>query len=293
MVRGRYVALNGVPVDVTKFKDRERRLVEREFNLSFTQQLPAYNEITAGRWFTADDYARGGFSVEQGIARSLGWKLGDVLTWQVAGRNVEAPIVSIRKLDWDSMQVNFFVIATPAVLREAPISYITSVYLPPGRSQLVGELSQRFPNLTVVDVSLLLRQMQDLLDQAIQAVQLVFLFALAAGILVLYAALRASEDERTREAAVMRTLGAARRQVLAVQRAEFGALGLIAGLLAAGGATALGLLIANQAFQMSYQPDPWVWLAGPALGALCAAVNMRAGARLVLERPPLNALRDL
>ncbi len=292
MVRGRYVALNGRPVDTDAFKDRERRLVEREFNLSFFADLPAHNQVTAGRWFDAAELAAGGLSVEDGIAQSLGWKLGDRLTWEVAGQSFTAPITSVRRLDWDSMRVNFFVITTPKLLDGFPASYVTSFHLPESQAAVVNRLSQRFPNMTVIDTSAILRQVNAMMEQVIRAVQFVFLFALGAGVLVLYAALAATQDERVHEAAVMRALGASRAQVLAAQRAEFLALGLVAGALASVGATAIGFAIARFVFQFGYTVNHWVWLAGPALGLVCVSVNVWAGARAALGRPPIAALRE-
>jgi putative ABC transport system permease protein len=292
MIRGRYVALNDTPIDAEVFKDRERRLVEREFNLSFMAERPGHNQVAGGAWFGAGDLASGALSVEDGIARSLGWKLGDRLTWEVAGRRFTAPITSIRKLDWDSMQVNFFVIATPGLLEGYPASYVASMHLREAQAGFVSRLSQRFPNLTVIDTSAILRQLNSMMDQVIRAVQFVFLFALGAGVLVLYAALLATQDERVHEAAVMRALGASRAQVLAAQRAEFLALGLVAGALASVGATAIGFAIAQQVFQFQYHVNHWVWLAGPALGLVCVSVNVWAGARAALNHPPIAALRE-
>ena len=214
------------------------------------------------------------------------------MTWEVAGRRFTAPITSIRKLDWDSMQVNFFVIATPGLLEGFPASYVASMHLREAQAGFVSRLSQRFPNLTVIDTSAILRQLNSMMDQVIRAVQFVFLFALGAGVLVLYAALLATQDERVHEAAVMRALGASRAQVLAAQRAEFLALGLVAGALASVGATAIGFAIAQQVFQFQYTVNHWVWLAGPALGLVCVSVNVWAGARAALNHPPIAALRE-
>jgi putative ABC transport system permease protein len=146
--------------------------------------------------------------------------------------------------------------------------------------------------MTVIDSSAILRQVQEMMDQVIHAVQFVFLFALGAGVLVLYAALVATQDERVHEGAVMRALGASRAQVLAAQRVEFFALGLIAGVLASVGATAIGLAIARQVFEFPYEINNWVWLAGPALGLACVSLNVWAGARAALNHPPIAALRE-
>lgn len=292
MVRGRYVALNGAGVDAEAFEDRERRLVEREFNLSFSVAPPAHNEVVAGTWFGPRELDSGALSVEAGLAGRLGWRVGDRLTFEVAGQRFEAPITNVRRLDWDSMKVNFFVIATPRLLEGFPASYVTSFHLPEAQAGVVNRLAQRFPNMTVIDTSQILRQVQAMADKVIRAVQFVFLFALGAGVLVLYAALLATQDERVHEAAVMRALGASRSQVLAAQRAEFVALGLLAGALAAIGATAIGFAIATRVLEFEYHVNHWVWLAGPLAGLACVGLNAWAGARAALSRPPILALRE-
>ncbi len=292
MVRGRYVALNGAAVDAEAFQERERRLVEREFNLSFSLAPPAHNEVVAGRWFGPAELASGALSVEAGLAGRLGWRVGDRLAFEVAGQRFEAPITNVRRLDWDSMKVNFFVIATPRLLDGFPVSYVTSFHLPEAQAGVVNHLAERFPNVTVIDTSQILRQVQAMADKVIGAVQFVFLFALGAGVLVLYAALLATQDERVQEAALMRALGASRSQVLAAQRAEFVALGLLAGSLAAIGATAIGFVIATRVLEFDYQLNHWVWLAGPLAGLACVGLNAWAGARAALSRPPILVLRE-
>jgi putative ABC transport system permease protein len=293
MVRGRLTAINDRAVQVDDYEnERTRRLVEREFNLSYMERMPAHNRIIAGRPFTAADLANGALSVESGIAKSLGVQVGDRLTWNVGGRSFTAPIVNLRALDWDSMQVNFFVVTTPALLEDFPTSFITSFHLPDARATAINGLVRDFPNLTVVDMSAILKQALTVMEQVIAAVQFVFLFALAAGLLVLYAALLATQDERVQEAAVMRALGASRAQVAAASRAEFIALGLLAGLLAAAGAAAIGYVLATRVFQFAYSVNPWLWLAGPLAGLACVGLNAWAGTRAALKRPPIAALRE-
>jgi len=293
MVRGRLMAVNGQPINAEQFEEpRTRRLVEREFTLSYLERLPGHNRVSAGRWFDAGDIAGGALSVEEGIAKTLGVKIGDVLTWQVGGRSFKAPITSLRKLDWDSMQVNFFVITTPALLRDFPASFITSFHVDRTQGQALNRLTAAFPNLTVVDMSAILRQALTVMEQVIRAVQFVFLFALVAGVLVLYAALLATQDERTHEAAVMRALGASRAQVAAAQRAEYLAMGLVAGLLAAAGATGIGFVLSWKVFQFDYHMNPWVWIAGPLAGLVCVGLNAWLGARRALSHPPILALRE-
>jgi len=290
MVRGRVTARNGQPVSEADYsEERARRLVEREFNLSFVDAPPAHNRIVAGKWFPPE--ARE-ISVEEGIAKTLGWSLGDELTFSVGSESFQARITSLRALRWDSMKVNFFVIAPPRLLRDFPASYISAFRLPPGSERVVNELSSRYPNITVVDVSAAMRQAQSVIDQVIAAVQFVFLFALGAGMLVLYSALVATEDERRREAAVMRVHGASRRQVTGSQRVEFLAMGALAGLLATIGAAAIGQLLARRVFELDLPPSPELWLAGPLAGLALLSLNAWLSARKVLRASPALTLRD-
>ena len=293
MVRGRLTQVNGRAIATDGFGDaRAKRMVEREFNLSYMDALPSHNEIVAGRWFAAGAGNEGGLSIEVGIAKTLGVELGDSLTFTVAGQSFTAPITSLRKLDWDSMQVNFFVIAPPAVLRDFPTSHITAFNLAGARAGAIPALSQQFPNLTVVDLSSILAQALTVMEKVIQAVQVVFYFALAAGLLVLYAALMASHDERMHEAALMRALGASRAQVAAAHRVEFLAIGLAAGILAAIAASAIGMVLAIKVFQFPYTVNPWVFVIGPVIALVCVGLNAWQGTRAAVRQPPIAALRE-
>jgi putative ABC transport system permease protein len=290
MVRGRLAAVNGRKVTENDFaEERARRLVEREFNLSFSEQPPAHNVLSAGRWFTPE--ARE-ISVEEGIAQTLGWKLGDELSFSVGSDSFSARLTSLRKLRWDSMKVNFFVIAPPRLLQGFPASYISAFRLEPGGERLMNELTARFPNLTIVDVGAAVKQAQGVIDHVITAVQYVFLFALGAGLLVLYSALVATEDERRREAAVMRVHGASRRQVTGIQRVEFLAMGLLAGVLATAGAAAIGQLLARRVFELDLPPSPGLWMAGPLAGVALLSLNAWISARKVLTASPALTLRE-
>jgi len=293
MIRGRLMAINGQAVKAEAYEDqRTKRLVEREFNLSFMATLPAHNSVSAGRWFQRRDLTDGALSVEEGIAKRLNIAVGDTLTWSVAGREFTAPVTNLRKLDWDSMRVNFFVITTPNLLEDRPTSYLTSFYLPGGAHDAMNRLVARFSNLTVVDMSAILNQVLRIVDQVVNAVQIVFLFALAAGVLVLYSALLATQDERLQEAAVMRALGAARAQIAKAQQAEFLALGLIAGVLASISAFSIGYVLADRVFNFPYAFSSWIWVAGPILGLACVSFNAWMGARAALNHPPMLALRE-
>jgi len=290
MVRGRLVAVNGKPVTEADFgEERAKRLVEREFNLSYAVRQPAHNEVVAGAWYKPG--ARE-LSVEEGIARTLGWKMGDELTFTVGAERFKAPITSLRKLRWDSMKINFFVIAPPELLADFPASFVSAFRAEAGQEAALNQLVQRFPNLTLVDVGAAVKQAQGVIDQLINAVQFVFLFALGAGLLVLYSALVATEDERRREAAVMRVYGASRKQVTGSQRAEFLAMGLVAGSLATLGAAVIGQMLARRVFELDLPPSPELWIAGPVAGVVLLSLNAWLSARKVLSVSPALTLRD-
>ncbi len=290
MVRGRLIEVNGRPIGPEDFaSERARRLVDREFNLTYADAAPTHNPIVAGRWFAADAAE---LSIEQGVAERLGITLGDELTFEIAGRRVSARASSLRKVDWDSLRANFFVIMPSRLLADQPKSYITAFHLPAGRSALVAGLVHDMPNLTVLDTSAILRQVQAVLDQVIAAIEFLFLFTLAAGVLVLYAALVATFDERVREAGLLRALGASREQLSRAQMAEMICLGALAGLLAAAAAAAVGWSLARFAFEFDYTVAPWVFVLGIGGGVLCALAGGWLGLRNVLKSPPLATLRE-
>ena len=292
MIRGRLVAVNGKEVTATTYTDpRAKSLSDREFNLSSVPDLPAGNEVVAGRWYD-DRPGMAEASVEQGIAATLRLKLGDTLRFDMGGLAVDAKVTSLRKLEWGSMRANFFVIINPAAMRDAPTTYMTAFHLPAKGIGLANTLTRQFPNLTVVDVSGIIRQLQEVLDQVVTAVEFLFLFTLASGVLVLYAALMGSQAERTREAGLLRALGATRGQLAQAQRIEFALVGGLSGLLAASGAAALGWALAEYQFKFPWHFDPTVWVAGLVVGAVCALIGGWLGLRNVLRQPPLQTLRE-
>lgn len=293
MVRGRLVEVNGAPIEPASLHDeRARRLVEREFNLSFDERLPRYNTVTAGVWHSAHDQSPS-LSVEEGLAKTLGLKLGDRLTYDVAGERFTAPIASLRKVEWDSFRVNFFVIGPPGLLARYPATHITSFHLPAPANGVLTEIVGRFPNVVVIDVAALLQQVQTMIAQVSRAVTFVFLFTLAAGLLVLYAGVVATHDERAREVAIMRTLGASRRQVTRAHLAEFSIIGALAGAFAAAGASALGYFVAANILQLPYRIDPALWVLGIVAGALGVSMAGMVFTRRVLATPPLISLRQV
>jgi putative ABC transport system permease protein len=291
MVRGRLLAIGERQISAEKFEEpRARRLAEREFNLTWGDKVRTDNKVVAGK-FWAPDTTANEFSVEEGIAKTLGIRLGDTLTFDVAGSRFSAPVTSLRKVDWDSFRPNFFVSASPPLLRDYPASWITSFYLPAGREDVVAELVQRFPNVSVIDMSAIMAQFQRITDQVSRAVEFVFIFAIAAGLVVLFAAISSTQDERIFEGAILRTLGASRRQLAILQLAEFLAIGLLAGLIAAAGAVGTAMVLSDRVLGVPYEVSWPLPLAGLLVGAIGVAVAGLLGTRRAVSSPPLQTIR--
>ncbi len=301
MVRARLVERNGEPVRGEDYvgrtgdeqEDRQsQRRAEREFNLSMADALRDDNKVTAGRFWTGPPAAPE-LSVEEGFAQGLGWKIGDRIAFDIAGQRFEAPITSLRSVEWESFQPNFFVLASPGALDGYPASHITAVQVPPEQSRFTAELVQAFPNLSVIDVDAVLAQVRSTADQVSTVVQVVFWFSLMAGVLVLLAAVSASQDERLLEGGVMRALGGSRGQLRMAQVSEFAAIGLLAGLVAAIAASVLSGIIATEVFDLPWRQNWTLAIVGSAVGV---AVTLLAGlfaTRKVLDAPPSATLREL
>ncbi|MBS1142751.1 MAG: transporter permease [Proteobacteria bacterium] len=294
MVRARLIRIGGKEVSPASFPndDRAQRLIEREFNLSWRSDLPAGNQISAGRWFPPEAAGQGLASVEEGLAKTLGIQLGDELVFMVAGVEKRVTTSSLRKLSWDSMRVNFFVLTPPGVIEDAPASYITSFHLPADKADAASGLVKRFPGLTMIDVGAILRQLQAVIAQVAGAVQFVFVFALLAGGIVLYAALLTSFDERRYELSVMRALGAHRGQLRLAMLVELGVIGSLAGLMAAVGAMLLGRIVGLQVFQLELTFSLWLPVLATLGGGLLAVLIGWLAIRQLVSAPPLLALRN-
>ena len=289
MFRGRLVAINGQPVNPADYpEERARHLVDREFNLSHAAERPAHNDIAAGHWTTDE---AGAISVEQGLAETLRLRLGDRLRFDVAGMPLEARITSLRKVDWASMHVNFFAMFPRADMPDVPVTWIAA-YRAPGQPGFDHALVRQFPNITHVDMEQSIAQVQRVLDQVIRAIEFLFGFTLAAGLIVLFAAVSATREERAREFAIMRAVGASSALLARVQRAELLGVGLLAGALASGVALAVGWALARYAFDFNWSAPPWVPLAGSLTGALLALMAGWWSLREVLRRPVVQTLRQ-
>jgi putative ABC transport system permease protein len=289
MIRGRLVAINGrnvSPEDYTE--DRAQRLVDREFNLSHSAIQPEQNVVVAGRWQANE---AGAISVEEGIAGTLGLKLGDSLTFDVGGMQTVSRITSLRKVDWASMRANFFVMYPVDKLEGVPATYM-SAFKAPDSPGFDAALVRQFPNITSVNMTATIAQIQRVLDQVIGAVEFLFAFALAAGLVVLFAAVTATREERAREFAIMRAVGARASLLRQVQRIELAGVGLLAGFLASMVASAVGWALARYVFEFDWVVSLWVPLLGSLAGAVLALAAGWWGLREVLNRPVVQTLRN-
>jgi putative ABC transport system permease protein len=298
MIRGRLVAVNGKAITPDDFTDdRAKRLVDREFNLSNSSDMPSHNQVVAGRW-TADE--KDAISVEDGIATTLGLKLGDALSFDIGGQVKVTKISSLREVDWGSMRVNFFAMYPVAQLTDVPVSYISAFRAPERVAAVAGqptprsfdnELVKAFPNITNVDMSSTIAQVQRVLDQVIRAVEFLFGFTLAAGLVVLFAAITATREERAKEFAIMRAVGARASLLRQVQRAELAGVGLLAGFLASIVALAVGWGLARFVFNFNWTGSWTVPVLGSLAGAALALAAGWWGLRSVLNTPVVETLR--
>lgn len=289
MIRGRLTAVNGKTITPDDYPDdRAKRMLDREFNLSHSATNPAHNEVVAGKW---TDEEQGAVSVEEGIAKTLNLRLGDTVTFDIGGIQTESKITSLRKVDWGSMRANFFVIYTVSTMPDVPVTFL-SAFKAPNVKGFDNALVRAFPNITNVDMSLTINQVQRVLDQVIRAVEFLFGFTLAAGLVVLFAAVTATREERAREFAIMRALGARSSLLRQVQRAELAGVGMLAGFLASVVAIIVGWALAKYVFEFTWTASPWVPLAGSALGGLLALSAGWWGLRSVLQTPVVTTLRQ-
>ncbi|WP_394787552.1 ABC transporter permease [Rhodoferax sp.] len=289
MFRGRLVAVNGKPVSTEDYQDdRAKRLVDREFNLSHSAERPPHNPLVGGSWKAEEP---GAVSVEEGLAKTLNLHLGDSLRFDIGGLPSEAKITSLRKVDWGSMRANFFVIYPTAQMPpDIPVTYM-GAFKAPAAKGFDNQLVRQFPNITAVDLSITLGQIQRVLDQVIRAVEFLFGFTLAAGLVVLFAAITATREERAREFAIMRALGAPSSLLRQVQRAELAGVGLLAGFLASLVALAVGWALTRYVFEFAWSGSFWVPLFGALAGAVLALAAGWWGLRDVLRRPVVETLR--
>jgi putative ABC transport system permease protein len=293
MVRARIIEVNGTPAsDLKGLDDRGRSFAQREQNLTWSERLPDDNQLIAGTWWDGGARGQAVVSISSEYQDSLHLKLGDKLSFDIAGETLGVQVSSVRKVRWDSFRPNFFIVLPPGLLDAAAGTYMTSVYLKPNQRPALLGLVRQFPSISVFDVDAILTQIRQVIDQASLAIQYVFLFTLVAGVVVLLAAVQSTRDERRYESAMLRTLGASRSVVLQGVAAEFCALGFLSGLLAAIGATAIGWVLASRVFSTRYELDPWVWVIGLVCGTVLVGVSGTFATRRVVNTSPMITLRQ-
>jgi putative ABC transport system permease protein len=284
-------AINDRDVNQISFEDPQgERWATRESNLSFSDEMQADNQLTEGKWWQAGSRHKE-VSVEVDFGRQLGVKLGDEISFDIAGEPVSATVTSFRTVEWDTFRPNFFMVFSPAALEGYPASYITALYAHAEDEEKLIELMRQFPSVTVIDLEASLAQVRDVMDKAALAVQAVFLFTLFAGLAVLWAAVQSSLDERSFESAILRTLGASRGRVLSGVLFEFVAIGLLAGLLASTGAGFAAWHLAVNVFELEYSFSPGIWLTGPLLGMILVGVSGLMATWHVVTHSPVSVLR--
>ncbi len=293
MIRGRLIRINEkavVPEDYAS--PRAQRLATRDFNLSYATTVQTDNKVVEGRWWSDTEMDKPFFSVETGIAETLGIPMDAKLVFEVAGQEVEGRVANLRSVQWDSFNVNFFVIGTPGLMANQPASYITSFYLPNSQRAVLYELIKQHPSITALDVSALMQQVRAIMDRGTMAVESVFIFTLIAGVIVLFAGIQASRELRIQESAMLRTLGLSRKQLLLSVMVEFSLLGALAGIISAALASIISYTLATAVFDLPWQLNPWIWLIGLFGGAVGVGLSGIAASWTLINRPPLVVLRQ-
>ncbi len=292
LVRARMATINDEDVKTRSYPDPGGKwMANREANLSFAATLSASNEIVEGEWWPEDYTGPPLVSVEEEAAMETGLAIGDEIVFMVAGQEVELTIASIRHVNWDSFQPNFFMLLSPGALDKMPTTYVSALRLEDQQQAVLVSLMRAHPSISVIDIDAILQQVRGIIEKASLAVQAVFVFTLAAGIVVLFAAVQSTIDERRFESAMLRALGASKRTVIAGVMTEFAALGLAAGVLASAGASALAAIVAVQLFELPYEFNPWLWVAGIVAGVAVVCASGYVAARSAVNSPPVDVLR--
>ena len=286
------VKVNGNSVRTTDYDNaRAKRMITREFNLSWAENMQADNKLASGRWWSRQDFGRPLLSLEAKLSATLGLQLNDVVSYDVNGTVIDFTLINLRNIEWDTFNINFFTVVAPGVLEQYPANWVTSVYLNPEQRQELGQLVSEFPNVTLIDVEVIMQRVRDIMDRVSLAVEFISLFTLMAGLAVLYAAIQSNQDERRFENAVLRTLGASRKTLMMGLFAEFTLLGALSGLLAGLSATSLAWLLAKTVFIFEYSFDLGVVFIGVVSGTVIVVIAGLLGTRSVLAMPPIQSLR--
>jgi len=293
LVRARLTQINDL--DLTEEQQRQSESVRREVNLSAADDLPLDNKVVQGQWWNdlKGTPVEKGVSVEEVVARDLGLKLGDGLTFSVGGQALKTTVTSIRTLKWENMQPNFYFLFPSGVLDKYPNMSITSVYIPRPKKTIVNDVLKRYPTIAVIDLDEIINTIKKIIDKVTLGLELILLLVLLCGSVVMFAAISSSFDERQQESAILRTLGSSRNTILSVLGIEFLLLGLLSGLIAAIGAEAVIYLLQTYMFQIPHEFHPNIWLLGPVGGALLIGLLGLWRSKEIVTVPPLQSLRAL
>ncbi|MCZ6803170.1 MAG: FtsX-like permease family protein [Proteobacteria bacterium] len=286
--------INHKPVNIDNYQNpRAKRLAAREFNLSYADTMQEDNRLTSDSWWTETNGNENFFSVEESIAETPGIKQGDTLTYLIAGQELNGKVINLRWVEWDSFNVNFFVVTNPEALSSYPSTFISSFYLPEEKRSLLTDLVKHFPGITIFDIDAILIQIRKIMDQVVQTVEFVFGFTILTGLTVLFAALQGTHDERTQESALMRALGANRKQIVSGLVAEFLFPGLITGFLAAVSASIIEFVLAEFVFKIDVAVNPLIWVIAPLTCCIVIVITGLFGTRKVLSSSPMAVLRNI
>jgi putative ABC transport system permease protein len=294
MIRGRLIKINDEAVNIDNYTNaRAKRMAAREFNLSYVENMQSDNRLVEGSWWPDEIKNENYFSVEEGIAETLGINIGDKLTYSIAGKKIVGKIINFRWVEWDSFNVNFFVVANPKALTSHPSTFISSLHVSESEKPILVDLVKQFPSITILDLDAIMTQVKIIMEQVIHAVEFVFIFTLLTGIAVLFAAIQSTHDERTSESALMSALGASRKQIVSGLVAEFLLLGLITGILSAVAASVIELVLAEFVFKIHIAINPLIWIIAPVACCLIIVITGLSGTRKVLRTPPMAVLRKI
>jgi len=292
MVRARLVSHNGEPVLQDEGDEQQERRARREYNLTYADELPASNTLADGEWWPTDGSAGKELSIDADWGEERGFAIGDTLTFRVAGVDVTGRISNRRLIDWESFDVNFFAMGTPALFEGLPATFVTSFRIEGDFVAATTGWARQFPGIATIDIGAIIGRIRTLMERASLAVEYVFLFTLLAGVCVLLAAVQSSQRERIRESALLRALGASHSQIRRAVVTEFAILGALSGTLAALFATLIAWSLSRFVFELPFQVNPLLWLFGVVGGAVGISLAGYLATRRVLHTPPMVALKS-
>ncbi|MBI1424689.1 MAG: FtsX-like permease family protein [Gammaproteobacteria bacterium] len=294
MTRGRLLKINGKPVHADDFEaPRAKNLVLHEFNLSWSRDLRSGNKVIQGRWWRTDEEGKPYLSLERSVADAFHLHIGDKLLFDIAGTDVELQLENIRTVDWNSFKVNFFAVTAPGLLEKMPSNWVASMHLDTTQARALAALVKQFPNITVVDIDVIINRIRNLMTRVSGAMEYLLWFTLAIGVIIMLTALKTTEDERRQEAALLHTLGASRRWILKGNLAEFSLMGMIAGGIAGIAATLTSHFLAKEVFKFDYTMTPMPALIGMLVGVVFITLIGLLASNKVLSQPPITTFRQV